>query len=331
MANGITNRKDLLRPLALVGALILAILAVGLAAQFLRGPARSLGSLLSSISFSRERIDVGVSPATVFTGEPFVVSWTHEGKSENGSYELSHPCLANLKLALESRELIPCDSGFAIAGQNSITLLPESTREGSSDLPITITFIPDGADRPSLSGSKSVTIMSRSGTETPPTAPTVTPRPGGTTGGGGAPTFGSSTSTITSIAPRINPNGTPDLKLEIVGIGILATSSNTFVSQTSVGRGEKAAIVFDVKNIGDNVSGEWTFKAQLPVPNGGDFLSETQPSILPGNGVQFTLGFENLNNPGANTVTILVDPEAKIVRDPNRLNNSVSLTVTRNY
>ncbi len=329
MNEAVANRT--IRLLALVGAAAIIVLVIGLAAKLLQGPIKSLASLFSAISLTRERIVLEISPSSVFSGEQFLLAWKHEKRAEEGIYDFSYPCHPGLSITTEEK-VIPCNSAYSVTGRTNLPLTAELKEGGSSDVPLTIAFTPEEADRPSISSTENVTIVAGE-----PSA-TTTPRTGTPTGGGRStgPTFGQGTTTTIPIspAPRINPSGVPDLKVEIVGIGVLlrtATSTTeVFVARNTILQGEKAAIVFDVKNVGDNISGEWKFSAQLPI-SGGNFVSDMQPSLAPGNGVRFTIGFENLNNAGSNTVTITVDPEAKIWRDPNRLNNNIAVTVQRGY
>lgn len=332
MANSVVTSGKILRPLALVVAIALAVLILGAAARLLSGPAKSIALFLSAISLASEAITVEVNPTTVLSGEKFFVTWEHKKKTEDGAYDFLYPCRAGLRIMLETKESIPCNSAFAVTGKSSLAAIAEWNKEAPLDLPVTIAFTPQGADRPTLAATGIVTIASSKtiseayATTTPKRSTEGSPAASGQT-------FANGSTTTIALTPRINPSGVPDLRVEIMATGILATTSTSsaiFIPKTSAGEGERAAIVFDVKNGGDNVSGEWRFRAQLPVTN-GDFLSDIQPSLAPGNGVRFTIGFESLNNSGANTAIITVDPESKIARDQNRTNNSANVVITRGY
>ena len=87
------------------------------------------------------------------------------------------------------------------------------------------------------------------------------------------------------------------------------------------------AVVFDVKNMGTNVSGVWNLQATLPTDN-GSFTSPDQPSINPGDLIRFTLQFDRLQSAGTNTATILIDPSQRLLGDP-RQNNMGTATIFR--
>lgn len=126
----------------------------------------------------------------------------------------------------------------------------------------------------------------------------------------------------------ILPNGIPDLFLQIIDTGIIDDTSN-FIHATSTKESQQTGIVFDVWNFGTAVSGTWRFLAELPT-FAGNFISEPQKSLAPGEKIRFTIGFRLLTNPGPNNVTVVVDPQNEL-NELNRVNNVVSATIIRNY
>ena len=126
----------------------------------------------------------------------------------------------------------------------------------------------------------------------------------------------------------ILPNGISDLFLQIIDTGIIDDAGN-FIHATSTGEGQQTGIVFDVWNFGTAVSGPWRLLAELPT-FAGNFTSEPQKSLAPGEKIRFTIGFRLLTNPGPNNVTIIIDPQNEL-NELNRVNNIVSATVIRNY
>ncbi len=152
-----------------------------------------------------------------------------------------------------------------------------------------------------------------------------------------------STSTLTSTSPlftgknqiKIYPSGGsvssanfPDLSLQIIDTGIL--NGDVFTHATSIQSGQKAAVVFDVRNIGGSVSPEWNFSAEMPILN-ANFISETQSALAPGEGIRFTIAFNDLKNNATNTISFVVDPGKIVSNDPDRKNNTASTTLFRNY
>ncbi|MBI3627924.1 MAG: hypothetical protein HY220_04265 [Candidatus Sungbacteria bacterium] len=324
--------QALLRPLLAIAVLfIILILIVGLIGKMFSGI--HFGSLLSAISISREKISVAAAPAVVASGEKTAISWNHEHKSANGLYELVYPCRENLIIKTESGETISCNSSYPLGSSNSIIIIPTLEGSDTANIPVSISFTPNGADRVALSGSVQLTIN---------------PASGASTSKASTSTKGSSESTKPgnkkmntypipggqSTPPLANQNGYPDLAIELIAAGSLATTSGTetLIPKSTLLPGEQAGVRFIIKNIGSGPSGPWIFNANLPINSSGSFfISDSQASLNPGESVVFTMGFNNLKNSGANVATFTVDPNAYISRDLNRANNSFSVTINRGY
>lgn len=125
------------------------------------------------------------------------------------------------------------------------------------------------------------------------------------------------------------PSGIPDLAIAIVDTGIINGVGN-FIPATSTGSGEQTGLVFEVSNSGTAASGQWRFVAHLPTLS-GDFTSELQDSLNPGEKIRYTIGFQLLRNQGQNTVSIDIDPTRQITTEANRNNNTASVIIIRNY
>ncbi|GEM_PF-3145946 len=125
------------------------------------------------------------------------------------------------------------------------------------------------------------------------------------------------------------PNGIPDLSITIIDTGIINAAGN-FIRATSTNSGEQTGVVFEVSNLGTAASGPWRFTAHLPTL-AGDFTSELQDSLNPGEKIRYTIGFQLLRNQGQNSVSIDVDPTRQITQEVNRNNNTVATIVIRNY
>lgn len=124
------------------------------------------------------------------------------------------------------------------------------------------------------------------------------------------------------------PNPIPDFAVTMVDAGII-TAGGDFRHATSVSRGEEPAIVFDIANIGTAVSERWQFTAVLPT-FGGQFTSQSQLPLAPGDRVRFTLGFRDLARQGENAAVITIDPTNSL-KDRNRTNDSAMARFFRNY
>jgi hypothetical protein len=123
-------------------------------------------------------------------------------------------------------------------------------------------------------------------------------------------------------------SGNADLKISLVGVGRMNGSS--FVEDSSVGTGDKAAVKFRVTNIGGTASGSWKFKANLERPSGSDYTynSNSVTSLLPGQSTEITVAFGNLTE-GRQTFDITLDPSRNIT-DANRSNNDLTASIIVN-
>ncbi len=126
----------------------------------------------------------------------------------------------------------------------------------------------------------------------------------------------------------IVPGGIPDLAVQIIDTGIINDAGN-FVHSTSTGQNQQTGVVFDVWNFGTAISGPWRFLVELPTL-AGNFSSELQNSIAPGEKIRFTIGFRYLRDAGLNKIKIIIDPQ-KELKETILTNNTDEVTVTRNY
>jgi len=126
----------------------------------------------------------------------------------------------------------------------------------------------------------------------------------------------------------IIPGGIPDLMVQIVDTGIIDDAGN-FIHSTSTDKNQQTGIVFDVWNLGTNISGSWRFLVELPIL-AGNFASEPQNSIAPGEKIKFTIGFRNLKDADTNVVRIIIDPQHEL-KETSTTNNIAETTVIRNY
>jgi hypothetical protein len=123
------------------------------------------------------------------------------------------------------------------------------------------------------------------------------------------------------------PNGRIDLSVHILETGIVSTSTNTFVATSPIATSQKGAVRFEVINLGSKESGSWTFNAVLPTYPRHIFHSTTQQSLLPGDKIEFTLGFDQVNGTvSEDVITINVDPTGSIP-ESSKTNNIVQKTV----
>ena len=131
-----------------------------------------------------------------------------------------------------------------------------------------------------------------------------------------------------STAAPINYYGNADLAISIIGTGIIDPTSKQFVSTNYAGVNNEIAVKFQVKNIGTNVSGPWTLRLNMPSRTTPSYDSY-QPSIKPGDGIEYVGSFNSPTNQGLNTGYIIVDPLNALV-EPSKNNNDLTVSFNVN-
>jgi len=162
---------------------------------------------------------------------------------------------------------------------------------------------------PAVATTTAVATAPATGVATHPGVPTTIKVPvGGTTG-------------------PVTLSGLPDLTVDITAVGYLNSSdTNSFIASTIVPDGKRGAAKFTVRNAGTNKTGAWTFDADLPTTGSGyTYHSSSQESLLPGDRVDFTLGFDDTDD-GSKTITVTVDPDRDI-SESNEGNNESDASI----
>lgn len=161
-------------------------------------------------------------------------------------------------------------------------------------------------------------------TSAPVVAPTtpvaVTPAPG-------VPT--TTTYPVGGVVTKPVPvlTGLPDLTVDIIATGYLtSTDTRTFTTSDTVPDGLRGAVKFSITNVGTNSSGRFDFDATLPTTRAYTFTSDYQDSLLPGEKIEYVLGFDRARSGDERTITIDVDPNGN-VKESSESNNSDSKTV----
>lgn len=166
------------------------------------------------------------------------------------------------------------------------------------------------------------------GTSTPTTSnpattakrPPVVRTPGGETSG--TYPIGGTTASTTVLS------GLPDLLVKIDAIGYLATTSaDSFVATSTVPAGSRPAVRFTISNIGTNATGLWKFSATIPTQTSYLYQSQPQQSLMPGDSIQYTLGFDQANRGTGQTVSVSANYD-KGVTESNYDNDSASAQLT---
>lgn len=334
------------RALAVFG--FLAIIVVGMwgSVQIARGVPNAFSSLASAIvSFTSIFVPAGEiislsGPSTVEANVPFTVSWTHEKKSVEGSYTFRYNCVNgayfNSSSAAGATTTVYCNNNFNfINSNNQITLTPVSTANRYIDATIFIEFTPNGANQPTVTGQRTITIANNAlgtspgVTNTTPTTPTQTPTtPVVTTPRPITPgTETHNTYPINGTAVS-DPNGYVDLAARIIEVGVVDKTTGAFTASTTPSRTSRIAVRFAVENRGTKTSPEFDFNAILPTLPSNIFSAPLQQSLAPGDRIEFTVGFDSFDPAKVDGVFIVnVDPSGRI-NERNKENNITRYTIT---
>jgi hypothetical protein len=128
-------------------------------------------------------------------------------------------------------------------------------------------------------------------------------------------------------ATNVVKTGKSDLKISLLGVGTVDKTTGVFMQSSTISANDSVGIRFQVENIGDTASGQWTFSAVLPSNTMPSYTSNTQASLNPGDRIQYTLGFDNPSQAGTLTASITVDP-SNYLNEISKDNNYLSVPIT---
>ncbi len=304
--------STLLKVLVLVVLIGLLVAGVLLPIKLVPNALTSIGSSISTFFKSKENVTLATSKTSIQSGEEFNLTWSGAHK-DTGSYIITYTCKdgAYLQTSVsQPNESIPCNTPYYFsAATNSIALTPVTPANKISDIPLTLSFLPNNGDQIEAINTITITVNNTklTGPVTATTTP-VTPKP--------------KPATTTPVTPQPKPTqpAIADLKISLMKIGYLDTNGN-FVPSTVIPSGYRAAIMFNVQNIGDKNTGTWAFTAYLPSQSNPVYSSAIQQNIAPGSGVIYTLGFDNIK-PSNNKVTITVDSNSSVL-ERSEVNNTL--------
>lgn len=281
-----------------------------------------------------ETITLSAPSLIVQSGVPFTLSWTHNGKSVDGSYIFRYDCsdgtYFNSPSASGAETTVYCNVPFNfVNSSNAIVLTPVSTKNQFTDVTVYVDFTPNGASRATVTGETTLTIQNDFGAGTPPTTttpPATQPRPV-TPGPTQTQTFPiSGTGTIQAS----NPNGYVDLAATVIETGVVDKTTGVFTASSTPMRNSdqlRVAVRFSVENKGTKTSPQFDFNAVLPTFPSHIFSSPLQQELAPGDRIEFTLAFDSFSQSGTGVFTVNVDPSGRI-NEKNKDNNIVHYTIT---
>jgi len=355
------HEATLTRALAVVGlfvVLIILIIGAAFTAKYAGVALRS--SYAAAVTLSSKIFST--APKTTLTvgkvehGKQFTLSWNHLKQATNGSYSLAYPCIDGVYFKASTLDsgvkTILCNKQFDFINHNNqLAFIPYSNTQHSVEVPITIYFTKNGEKTPTVSGVIAVTIVNNAikegtistdttegGFEISTSTVDTTKKP--TTGTGitiGTPTTVKTGETVGTKTEQnyggtvsgtsgsySNPNGKPDLRAMWIDTGIL-DSNNNFISKNNPSRADRIAVKFRIENVGNKVSGPFRFNGYLPTYPQQTYNAEIQPSIYPGDRIEYTLAFDRAVN-GAQQVRIQVDGGNE-VNESNETNNDTYVSI----
>lgn len=188
--------------------------------------------------------------------------------------------------------------------------------------PVGLTVVPTPTASTTISfglpGQGDATSTSATSTSTTPVNP-VAKTPG---------TKSETTVQIVRSTPAPALYGLPDLVVTVTTVGYLtAASSDSFVGSTTVPSGSRPAIRFTVTNAGTNISGGWDFSAVVPTRQAYTYRSSRQQGLLPGERIDYTLGFDRPIQ-GVDQPIVITINESRALVESNYTNNSATAGVT---
>jgi hypothetical protein len=336
-----TNRDDVramaLKALAVIGFVAILIfgvwglIQVGRMFPSIMSAISSAAVSLSSIFVPAERLEIALPSGNIESGEPFTISWTHEGKRKDGTYTLSFDCRDGLSMEAPGAngvyQRVFCNTPFNLTNEtSSMKLIAISSQSRFLDVPLKLTFTRLDTGEVSAETATAITVVND---KVSGTATTTPPTQGGTGGGAGVRpgTPSRNTYVITQAGRASDPNGRADLSVTILDTGIV-DSNNVYVKTGTISRQQKGAVRFVIENLGSKTVESWNFSAVLPTLPMHIFSSPMQPALGPGDKIEYTLAFDQVDGAATqNTITINADPSNMIWNEATENNNIAKAVV----
>ncbi len=274
---------------------------------------------------NNEPITFNLKTHNVEMGIPFILTWTDK-ISQSGTYVFQYECREGVSAQTKNSDglvkEITCDTPFSFENEdNSITLNFFSTKDRFVDLPITITFISKDSTEVTQQGSTLLTLINKklqgegSSLQEKITTDNFISR-------------GAKTRETRLIGTKNNivnnPSGTPDLKVKVLATGVVDKITNDFTPSNAIKTKDRAAIRFEVRNVGTKESGQWSFIIDLPLSSGTYVFrpDDKQRSLKPGERVEYTLGFDSIDRTSNKAEAVINVDTERLVPEKNLTNNT---------
>ena len=333
-----TPQSVTVKVLAIIGFSATFLLVVFL---LIEGITRAPGTFASLASIAKNRdaykpiteLTVELKKAVVNSEESFEIHWTDA--KQKGTYTFGYTCTEGISLLVRAADgtlkTMNCTDALTLPHTVHGLFLSITSKENRfADVPLTVTFKNESGEV-LYTGTGKMTVVNaqipvggnvaeETDAETPeePKEEVVTPEPA--TPKPTTPVVPAQPKpVITTVYPESNPRGTTDLKVTMLGSGVIQRGIFTFTP--TYDRDFENAIRFSIKNIGTKTSDTWSFTTTLP--DGQEYNSQSQSPLKPQEYVEFTIGFGIHDNDDLVKVKTTVD----INHDSNKNNNSASWSV----
>ncbi|PIP86622.1 hypothetical protein COV42_00320 [Candidatus Campbellbacteria bacterium CG11_big_fil_rev_8_21_14_0_20_44_21] len=317
-------QDSIVKILAVVGAI--AVLSVGgfITVTVLKNIPDIFGNIAAQVVsitqrfIPAERIIVTLSDENPVNGDLVRLSFEHQNKNDDGSYSFFYECREGVHFErAASDEVIFCNTPYNFINQdNTFSFRVFSAGEGSSGVPLSVNFVQNNSERISERGQSVLNIRGEKNIDS-----TMVIIRGGEDGNRPAKrTPGQKieeeilfNQTSGSTAGVSNPNGIPDLKATILAVGRIDRETNVFTATSSIPQADRGAVKFEILNVGTKSTGSWHFNVVVPTFPAFIYHSKSQPSLLPGDKIEYTIGFDSIKNDGAeNVIVVNADPIGSI-------------------
>lgn len=348
-----------IKTLSIVGLVFALSIGIYAGSVNLFGWPESLSKLAATVvsitSTSKPAPDLSVSASalSIASGDTVKLSWQiKNAPADGGLYTFSYACAPGVSVlnANNENEAIICGLEYPLPENKddiNLILRSDKTRYGNADL--TVSFTPRASSEKTIFANTLITISNqtvkagknsapelptkpKNQTTTNQTAANKSPVTAGNTGGTGAKTLkpGNKTETtvqVSGVTSSVsNPNGKPDLAVKIIATGIVDPNTKEFVATTTPKASDRIAVQFEIANLGTKESGSWYFNAVLPTIPFYIFSSDGQASLMPGDKIVYTLGFDKIEKKDGNMVVINADP-ANSINEASENNNIAKTTI----
>lgn len=301
MAENNSKRALITKVLFLIGIIVLififAFALIKFVPKIVSGFA-SVGQFIAS-PFTSKTIKISSNNTDLNSGEKFILSWKYEN-NKDGDFSVRFDCKENLMLQIitdKGPKNMLCNTPYNVKKSTSVEFIASLEKQNTFvKFPVTIEYI-DSDNKDVLASGEielSVTHESENAGEV-----VIISEPVDTDDEENDEVI---TNNNTSPKPT-NTNST------YYGPADLAISNAYALNDT--------AVTFTVSNIGGTASGVWYFN--YTDPDGVTKLSPAQVSLSRGQGLRFTLTFDNDVDEG--DVRIVIDPQNNIAEN-NRFNNT---------